>query len=59
MPGGEVLDMQVVMGPDLAGLIDINLVCNSWTAKFSLKFVILSQIHILCIVPWPHTSFLT
>lgn len=51
--------MQVVRGPDLAGLIDIMLVCSSWTARFSLKFVILSQIHILCNVPWPQTSFLT
>lgn len=59
VPGGEVLDMQVVMGHDLAGLVDVKLVCNSWTASFSLKFVMFSQIHNLFIVRWPQTSFLT
>lgn len=52
---GGVLVMGVLMGFDLASLVDIKLACNSWPARFSFKFLI-SQTQILCIVPWTQTS---
>lgn len=53
---GGVLDMGVLMGFDLPSLVDIKLACNSWPARFSFKFLIFSQTHILCIIPWTQTS---
>lgn len=39
---GSGLNMKVVTGSDLACHVEIKLACNSWTARFSLKLLILS-----------------
>lgn len=54
VPRGGVSDMEVVMDDDLAGHVETALVSNSWTASFSLIFLIL-QTHIFCLVPWTQT----
>lgn len=41
-PSGGILDMEIVTGSDLACHVEVKLACNSWTARFSIKFLIFS-----------------